>query len=479
MLIGSHIVKHFIRIYAKELKRFKNNNQLIDDIDINEWFINPIELFDVICSGKKFNDDEYYDNILSLAKNISEEEIADIGNAVLSCIICDDKYFKNKNIRDGIKTYKQILFNDDFKDIIAKNSVNTLFLPMICRPIMWTDKHVGGFITEELRNIAFPNESFVKWQNKLIEQSEVSFKQYDTINYMNNVTFKINKNVLLYVLNEWFKENSKLFKGYNKLHSQSYKTDDITSTELFKEIQAHNSKYYHYYNTILLACLYKDISFYLPTFLDFRGRIYTKISYLSYQGVDLARSLLEFDTVNKEHFSFISKEDKFGSQDKDIFEQYGFRFIKEYAGNVYNLSKKTSKEKIEWCDKFISEINEIYSINLKKGIDINKLDSDIMSKYLDDADEPFQFISVYFAIKDYIVNKNYRFNIPILFDASCSGIQHLASLANDLSIAKMVNVVSTEDCRNDFYSIAAEYVNKHIKTMETSDNLQNNLLNLI
>jgi len=83
-----------------------------------------------------------------------------------------------------------------------------------------------------------------------------------------------------------------------------------------------------------------------------------------------------------------------------------------------------------------------------------------LNKYLDNADEPFQFISVYYALKDVIIHKKKQFisNIPILFDASCSGVQHLASIANDLTIAKRVNIISSPDVKNDFYQIAADYV---------------------
>lgn len=52
--------------------------------------------------------------------------------------------------------------------------------------------------------------------------------------------------------------------------------------KLRSEIDSHNSKHYHYFNTLMLADLYKDQIFYLPTFLDFRGRIYTMTTYLSY-----------------------------------------------------------------------------------------------------------------------------------------------------------------------------------------------------
>lgn len=58
---------------------------------------------------------------------------------------------------------------------------------------------------------------------------------------MNNVPFKINKFVLKYLMNEWEKDNSYLFKGYNKLHIKTNEINDNINSELYKEIQAHNS----------------------------------------------------------------------------------------------------------------------------------------------------------------------------------------------------------------------------------------------
>jgi len=44
-----------------------------------------------------------------------------------------------------------------------------------------------------------------------------------------------------------------------------------------------------------IAILFRGETIYLPVFMDFRGRIYPLVSYLSYQGGDVARSLLNFN----------------------------------------------------------------------------------------------------------------------------------------------------------------------------------------
>lgn len=60
------------------------------------------------------------------------------------------------------------------------------------------------------------------------------------------------------------------------------------------EIVSHNSKFLANRTILQLAIVYENVDFYIPNFMDFRGRIYSAVSYLNYQGSDIARSLIEF-----------------------------------------------------------------------------------------------------------------------------------------------------------------------------------------
>jgi DNA-directed RNA polymerase len=54
-----------------------------------------------------------------------------------------------------------------------------------------------------------------------------------------------------------------------------------------------------YRNILNIAKLYRNEVIYFPTFLDFRGRVYPLVNYLTYQGGDIARSLLLFHMKGK------------------------------------------------------------------------------------------------------------------------------------------------------------------------------------
>ncbi|RKP33910.1 hypothetical protein BJ085DRAFT_12867, partial [Dimargaris cristalligena] len=61
---------------------------------------------------------------------------------------------------------------------------------------------------------------------------------------------------------------------------------------------------------------------YIPVYMDFRGRIYPLLNYLTYQGVDLARSLILFD-------------------DNEEINDDGISYLYQYFANVYGFNKKS------------------------------------------------------------------------------------------------------------------------------------------
>jgi len=134
---------------------------------------------------------------------------------------------------------------------------------------------------------------------------------------------------------------------------------------LLKEIQSHNSKHYQYFSTILLAHLYKDQTFYIPTFLDFRGRLYSKVSYLNYQAGDLARSLIQFYSPKENIYAY--------KKDNTTQHRESINYLKQSAGNVYILSKKTIRLKMEWCDQFILDMKKEFNIYLNKQLNLKEV----------------------------------------------------------------------------------------------------------
>jgi DNA-directed RNA polymerase len=93
---------------------------------------------------------------------------------------------------------------------------------------------------------------------------------------------------------EYYNKDSILYKGLNQIHTES--TEDKTYNKVYsKKVLSHNSKFMLYNQVLSIAILYQKFSFYITTFYDFRGRIYTESDYFSYQGEDMSKSLIEFE----------------------------------------------------------------------------------------------------------------------------------------------------------------------------------------
>jgi len=95
------------------------------------------------------------------------------------------------------------------------------------------------YIQGEISHIYNTFDSVVKNKHSIRDKVENQQVMNQSINYLNNTPFKINLDVLDFILNEWYKENSVYFKGFNKLQLIN-KTD---SEDIKRNKQSHNSKY--------------------------------------------------------------------------------------------------------------------------------------------------------------------------------------------------------------------------------------------
>lgn len=223
---------------------------------------------------------------------------------------------------------------------------------------------------------------------------------FDSINYLDSIKFKINNDFLEFILND----------GFYLLSSEDEKnwTQNLIS--------------------IKIAQTFLNIPFYINTFADWRGRIYTNSFFISYQGSDLAKNLLYFN-------------------EDEILNEKGFDYLYIYGANAYNengLAKKSINERINWVKKNYQNIL--------------KMEKD----FLMNAKEKFTFAAFCLVIKKLHQNHKAVIHLPIFLDATCSGIQHLAALMKDLDSASRVNLIeqNTDELVADIYSDVVGPVNE-------------------
>lgn len=171
--------------------------------------------------------------------------------------------------------------------------------------------------------------------------------------------------------------------------------------------------------------------------VDFRGRAYACSDYLSPQGGDLQRGLLEF-------------------ADGDPLTEDGLWWLKLHLANCYGLDKESHADRIAWADE-----NTV----LIRKIAFEPLDT---VRLWEKADEPWQFLAACFAWDDYEKGEPVC-RLPVVLDGSCSGIQHSAALVADREAGARVNLVPRQANEKpaDIYADVAERTNELLKDGET------------
>jgi hypothetical protein len=137
------------------------------------------------------------------------------------------------------------------KDIKENLIINPNTLPMLCKPIEWSKNNYGGYILNKNKG-----EDIITKDNEYAHKVENKESIYKAVNYLNSIKFGINTKLLNYLLSA---EGSYIL--------ENIKPED----ELQRTI------------TLQVAKIYKNTYFYLNTYTDWRGRVYTQSFYISYQ----------------------------------------------------------------------------------------------------------------------------------------------------------------------------------------------------
>jgi hypothetical protein len=439
--LGNRIFK-LSKFILDNLIKYKNDSINDKERDLNENDIN--------WRNYKIDFINHFDDkiLIDLLDNVTEEDRFVIGDTLMRIMEDKTEVIYNNIITENDKKKIMISIKDDYIKKLIISSINVTQLPMLIRPNEpYDDGKYLPYLHGEISHIYNTFDMIVKKKFDLRDQIEKQHVLIDSIIYLNNTRFTINNDVLDFIVGEWLNEDSKFFNGENKLKI----IEGNESNEEKRSKQSHNSNYWRYNNTINIAMAYKDNHFYLPTFADFRGRIYTLSNYLTYQGDDLSRSLLLFSP-------------EFTNIDRDKLNKKGLNYLYFYFANLAGKDKLGYEDKINWSKENIMDIYIKYITDKDK----------FLNEFLNNIKEPLQFISILFALINVINakenNKDLIINNPILFDASCSGLQHLSALTREIDTAIQTNLVSlpdSDDIKNDYYLYASSVVQD---ILDKSDN---------
>ena len=338
-------------------------------------------------------------------------------------------YFVNLFTNEPTQIFE---FGLDDEDIIETNSeriikispeyINTIketlivhptSLPMVCEPGEWSDTSFGGFLDNKNNQESINTGS--EYHGHTIEKKESLYK---AINILNKIKFNVNKELLEYILTDG---------SYLLVDKDSEKKDFQNSI------------------TLKVAKIYSKFTFYLNVNCDWRSRLYTNSFFLTYQGSDLSRSLLEFAEGEK-------------------LTDEGLKYLYIFGANCYSdiLGKKSISYRISWVKN-----------NIKSIIELDKT-------FLNEANKKVQFASFCLAMRNYQLNNDYLVKLPVFLDATCSGIQHLAAMLQDINLGAHVNLLAKteEEDVNDLYGTVVDPLNKAINKAGIENPLYSLLTNV-
>jgi DNA-directed RNA polymerase, mitochondrial len=262
---------------------------------------------------------------------------------------------------------------------------------------------------------------------------------YDAINFLNATAWRVNKRVLAVAEWAWKFDN-----GVGGLPKNQYQDIPPAPANIDEDHEAkirwkriaklayHNNetrvrKTLRTSRTIAMARDYVDEqAMYFPHYLDFRGRCYPFVPYLSPQGNDLAKGLLTF-----------AEKKRCGPD--------GVRWLKIHTANCWGKDKLTMDERVAFVDSI-------------RGILIAVASDPIHNLEWADMSDPWQALAAAFECSGlFQEGEDFQSSLPVVVDGSCNGLQHLSALSRDEETGMLVNVLPSESKR-DIYLVVAEAV---------------------
>ncbi|RKP30872.1 DNA/RNA polymerase [Metschnikowia bicuspidata] len=319
-------------------------------------------------------------------------------------------------VAENFKSYHDLLHSGSY------------LLPMVHPPKEWKLPTEGGYLSIALPLVkSVQPESFdiiMAMAHKTGQMKSI----YDSLNALGLTMWAINQFNFEVFQSEC--RNLKSNSGTTELllKKKSRKLDQISKDKNNLEL------YYGLIFALAQSFNKNGEAFYLPHNLDFRGRVYPHVSFLSHHSEDLVRSLMMF---------WESKE--LGPE--------GFDWLQYQLSSLYNKTKFDMKDL-----KCFVDANRENIIDSAKNPLTGKM-------WWTSADSPWQTLALCKEIASVWEFPGdiakFKSRIPVHQDGTCNGLQHYAALSSDKKAADSVNVLPSEK-RQDVYLTILSLVKSHV-----------------
>ena len=318
--------------------------------------------------------------------------------------------------------------------------LDPVFMPMVERPMPWTNVFVGGYNSEMIRR-----RPMIKTVDKThldTAQNANMPKVYRALNQVQSTPYMINPMVLNVMEHYWEKglEVGGLVSSEDE-PIPSKPTDIATNTESRREWRRRaarqhfdnerkRSRRLHALRVLGLAKKFIGYKFHSPMGLDFRGRGYYAPHFLNQQGPDYVKALFLFGNS-------IPMTD------------VGAQWLSIHLANCWGHDKLSYDQRIAWVDRNTKIIEDI-------GRDPIKYNE------WTEADDPWLFLAAANEFHLMRTTKNFRTSLPVGIDATNQGLQIYALALRDEDSAQATNCIPCE-LPNDIYQQVCDTVIRMIE----------------
>jgi DNA-directed RNA polymerase len=392
------------------------------------------------------------------------EEKATIGLTLLQMVLEFTGLVTTSNIKvlanGKVITLSYVIGTPETLDFIDKanerlEEISPVYLPMVESPNPYTAPSLGGYDSE-----VYSRWGMIKTKpsvSKRMTEEQMPLV-YKAINAQQEVKLRINRNTFEVFSELWLQGNEiaglppredlppLVFEG--NYPNEEYKNFKIEERNRAIENVANKGRRVQTARTHNLAQMFLDQDFYIPYKMDFRGRLNTIPSFLTPQGNDISKGLLEF-----------SEGEELTSDGLDWFCVAG--------ANAAGKDKLPYQERVDWVKENAEFIYNIY---------LDPLDNLDWTK----ADSPFVFLSwclEYGSIQDKVYGKGkfvewedlqkvggFVSHFMCAIDATNSGLQIYSAILRDPIGAKATNLFDSGVVA-DVYQEIADNVFEKIKTI--------------
>ena len=171
---------------------------------------------------------------------------------------------------------------------------------------------------------------------------------------------------------------------------------------------------------------------YFPHDLDYRKRLYNMcMTGLNTQGADVQKGLIKFATP------------------RQVQKESGIRWMKINMANLMGFDKLRLDDRVDKCNENESLIRDVVK---------DPLGCTIWHSW----DKPIQGLAAAYEYVKWLDNDQAFLNIHIQLDGLCNGVQNLAAITKDHTVAPHVGLIWTPE-RGDVYQYVCDEVKSQIK----------------